>query len=71
MYLCHILQGFRVTAGVFLIARSSPIYEYSPTILKVIAIIGASTAFFAIRPCWMQQNSKISDFWPTKFIFRI
>ena len=36
-----------VTAGVFLIARSSPIYEYTPIMLNYITILGALTAFFA------------------------
>ena len=36
-----------VTAGVFLIVRCSPIYEYSPIILNFITIIGMTTAFFA------------------------
>nr|YP_010377317.1 NADH dehydrogenase subunit 5 [Helicotheca tamesis]QYB23004.1 NADH dehydrogenase subunit 5 [Helicotheca tamesis] len=36
-----------VTAGVFLIARSSPIYEYTPIVLNYITILGALTAFFA------------------------
>ena len=36
-----------VTAGVFLIARSSPIYEYTPVMLNYITILGALTAFFA------------------------
>eukprot|EP00979_Chaetoceros_neogracilis_P018560 scaffold10795_cov2277-Chaetoceros_neogracile.AAC.7 len=36
-----------VTAGVFLIARSSPIYEYTPNMLKIITVLGACTAFFA------------------------
>ena len=36
-----------VTAGIFLIARCSPIFENSSLILSVIIIIGASTAFFA------------------------
>ena len=36
-----------VTAGVFLIIRCSPIYEYSPNALAVIVIIGSATAFFA------------------------
>ena len=47
-----------VTAGVFLIARSSPIYEYSPTILKLITIIGASTAFFAASVGLLQNDLK-------------
>lgn len=35
-----------VTAGVYLVARLSPFYEYSETILNVILILGASTALF-------------------------
>ena len=47
-----------VTAGVFLIARSSPIYEYTPTILKLITIMGASTAFFAATIGLLQNDLK-------------
>jgi NADH-ubiquinone oxidoreductase chain 5 len=47
-----------VTAGVFLIARSSPIYEYSPIILKLITIVGASTAFFAASVGLLQNDLK-------------
>jgi len=47
-----------VTAGVFLIARSSPIYEYSPTILKLVTIMGASTAFFAATVGLLQNDLK-------------
>ncbi|MGE4562772.1 MAG: NADH-quinone oxidoreductase subunit L, partial [Rhodospirillales bacterium] len=36
-----------VTAGIFMVARLSPIFEYSETALAVVTIIGASTAFFA------------------------
>jgi len=35
-----------VTAGVFLIIKCSPIFEYVPTILSIITFIGATTAFF-------------------------
>lgn len=35
-----------VTAGVFLIIRSSPIFEYSPFSLVLIALAGGLTAFF-------------------------
>ncbi len=35
-----------VTAGVFMVARMSPLYEYSETALSVVLIIGAITAFF-------------------------
>lgn len=36
-----------VTAGVFLVARMSPLYEYAPDALMVVTIVGASTAFVA------------------------
>jgi len=47
-----------VTAGVFLIARSSPLYEYTPTILKYITILGALTAFFAATVGLLQNDLK-------------
>mgnify|MGYP001824966349 CR=1 FL=1 len=36
-----------VTAGVFLVARMSPMFELSSTALMVVTVIGAITAFFA------------------------
>jgi len=47
-----------VTAGVFLIARSSPLYEYMPTVLTAITILGASTAFFAATVGLLQNDLK-------------
>jgi len=35
-----------VTAGVFMVARMSPLYELSTTALSVVLVIGAITAFF-------------------------
>jgi NADH-quinone oxidoreductase subunit L len=35
-----------VTAGIFMVARMSPLFEYSETALSFILIIGATTAFF-------------------------
>ncbi len=35
-----------VTAGVFMVARMSPLYELSETALSVVLVIGATTAFF-------------------------
>ncbi len=35
-----------VTAGVFMVARMSPLYEFSETALSVVLVIGAITAFF-------------------------
>ena len=36
-----------VTAGVFLVARFSPLYEYAPDALMVVTVVGATTAFVA------------------------
>jgi NADH-quinone oxidoreductase subunit L len=36
-----------VTAGVFLISRFSPLFEYAPTALMVVCFVGACTAFVA------------------------
>merc|ERR1712086_1180382 len=36
-----------VTAGVFLLARCSPIFEYTPGALLVVTTVGSMTAFFA------------------------
>ena len=36
-----------VTAGVFMVARLSPLFEYSPTALAVVVVIGGTTAIFA------------------------
>ena len=47
-----------VTAGVFLIARSSPIYEYTPQVLSIVALIGASTALFAATVGLLQNDLK-------------
>jgi len=47
-----------VTAGVFLLARCSAIYEYTPFILNVITILGASTAFFAATVGLVQNDLK-------------
>jgi len=47
-----------VTAGVFLIARCSPIYEYSKNILEIITILGAMTAFFAATVGLLQNDLK-------------
>ena len=47
-----------VTAGVFLIARSSFIYEHIDNVLTYIAIFGAMTAFFASTTGLMQNDLK-------------
>lgn len=47
-----------VTAGVFLIARCSPIYEYATNVLEVITLFGAMTAFFAASVGLLQNDLK-------------
>jgi len=47
-----------VTAGVFLVARMSPLFEYAPDALVFVAIIGASTAFFAATIGMCQNDIK-------------
>jgi len=47
-----------VTAGVFLIVRSSFLYEFIPNILNFITIIGALTAFFASTTGLLQNDLK-------------
>ena len=47
-----------VTAGVFLVVRCSPIFEYSEVALKVVASIGMLTAFFAATVALVQNDIK-------------
>ena len=47
-----------VTAGVFLIARTSPLFEYAPNILRLVSIVGACTAFFAATVGLLQNDLK-------------
>ena len=47
-----------VTAGVFLVVRCSPIYEYSELALNIITIVGMSTAFFAASVALVQTDIK-------------
>ena len=47
-----------VTAGVFLIVRCSPIFEYSPLTLNIITIVGMTTAFFAATIALVQTDIK-------------
>jgi len=47
-----------VTAGVFMVARCSPIFEYSDTALAFVTIIGASTAIFAATIGTTQNDIK-------------
>ena len=47
-----------VTAGVFLMARMSPLMEYAPCALAFVTIVGASTALFAATVGCCQNDIK-------------
>ena len=47
-----------VTAGVFLVVRCSPIFEYSQVALNFVTIIGMSTALFAASVALVQNDIK-------------
>jgi NADH-quinone oxidoreductase subunit L len=47
-----------VTAGVFLVVRCSPIFEYSQLALNLITIVGMTTAFFAATVALVQTDIK-------------
>ena len=47
-----------VTAGVFLVVRCSPMFEYSQLALNVVAIVGMMTAFFAATVALVQNDIK-------------
>ena len=47
-----------VTAGVFLVCRMSPLYEFAPEAKMFIVIIGATTAFFAATVGLVQNDIK-------------
>jgi NADH-quinone oxidoreductase subunit L len=47
-----------VTAGVFLVCRTSPMFEQAPIALDVVAFIGATTAFFAATVGLFQNDIK-------------
>jgi NADH-quinone oxidoreductase subunit L len=47
-----------VTAGVFMVARLSPLFEQAPAALSFVTIIGATTAFFAATVGLVQNDIK-------------
>ena len=47
-----------VTAGVFMVARLSPIFEYAPIALSVVTFFGATTAIFAATIAITQNDIK-------------
>jgi NADH-quinone oxidoreductase subunit L len=47
-----------VTAGVFMVARLSPLFDLAPTALSLVTIVGATTAFFAATVGLVQNDIK-------------
>ncbi len=47
-----------VTAGVFLVVRCSPLFEYSQTALNIVTIVGMITAIFAASVALVQNDIK-------------
>jgi NADH-quinone oxidoreductase subunit L len=47
-----------VTAGVFMVARLSPLFELAPVALQVVVLVGAVTAFFAATVGLVQNDIK-------------
>ncbi|MFK7792584.1 MAG: NADH-quinone oxidoreductase subunit L [Devosiaceae bacterium] len=47
-----------VTAGVFLVARMSPVFEYAPAALAFVTFIGGTTAIFAATVGLVQNDIK-------------
>ncbi|WP_353211726.1 NADH-quinone oxidoreductase subunit L [Rhodovarius sp.] len=47
-----------VTAGVFLMARMSPVMEFAPIALAIVTVVGASTALFAATIGCVQNDIK-------------
>jgi len=47
-----------VTAGVFLLARCSPLFEFAPYALFIVTLVGAMTAFFAASTGLLQNDLK-------------
>ncbi len=47
-----------VTAGVFLVARMSPVFEWAPNALALVTVVGASTALFAATIGCVQNDIK-------------
>jgi NADH-quinone oxidoreductase subunit L len=47
-----------VTAGVFMVARLSPLFEQAPDALMVVAVVGATTAFFGATVGLVQNDIK-------------
>lgn len=47
-----------VTAGVFMVARMSPLFEFSQSALSLVLVLGGTTAFFLGLVAWVQTDIK-------------
>jgi len=47
-----------VTAGVYMVARSAPVYAHAPKAMLTLALVGAATAFFAATIGLVQNDIK-------------
>ena len=47
-----------VTAGVYLVVRANAIYQFAPTAMWIVAVIGAATAIFAATIAIAQNDIK-------------
>ncbi|MCX7338105.1 MAG: NADH-quinone oxidoreductase subunit L [Alphaproteobacteria bacterium] len=47
-----------VTAGIFLVARLSPVFEYAPLAKQIMVVVGTVTAFFGATVALSQDNIK-------------
>src|ERR1700736_2369671 len=47
-----------VTAGVYMVARLSPLFEYAPAALAIVCVVGGSTAIFAASVGMAQNDIK-------------
>jgi NADH-quinone oxidoreductase subunit L len=47
-----------VTAGVYMVARSAPIYAHAPNAMLTVAVVGAATALFAATIALVQNDIK-------------
>jgi NADH-quinone oxidoreductase subunit L len=54
-----------VTAGVFMVCRLSPMFEYAPTALAVVGVVGGTTAAFAASIGMVQNDIKRVIAWST------
>ena len=50
-----------VTAGVFMVCRLSPMFEYAPVALNVVTVVGAATALFAATVGLVPERHQARD----------